>query len=116
MCPITKSDRHDGPGLVDELVPGIAAVIEDVVVGAEDTPIDGCTLSDDDKAILAKLLRETIAREGLSRSERGTEEYVTMDRTTIDVRIQGPNALRTEYEGDDVRAKRSNDRGRRGSR
>jgi hypothetical protein len=36
MCPITKSDRHDGPRLVDELVPGIAAVLEDVIVGAED--------------------------------------------------------------------------------
>jgi hypothetical protein len=36
MCPVAQADRHDGPGLVDELVPGIAAVIEDVVVGAED--------------------------------------------------------------------------------
>src|SRR5712671_1033 len=36
MCPIAQADRHDGPGLVDELVPGIAAVLEDVVVGAED--------------------------------------------------------------------------------
>jgi hypothetical protein len=31
MDPIAKPDGHDGPGLVDELVPGIAAVIDDVV-------------------------------------------------------------------------------------
>jgi hypothetical protein len=36
MRPITKPDRHDGPRLVDELVPNIAAVLEDVVVVAED--------------------------------------------------------------------------------
>src|SRR5260370_4711827 len=36
MRPIAQADRHDGPWLVDELVPGEAAVCEDVVVGAED--------------------------------------------------------------------------------
>jgi hypothetical protein len=36
MRPVAQSDRHDGPRLVDEFVPGIAAVLEDVVVGAED--------------------------------------------------------------------------------
>jgi hypothetical protein len=36
MRPVAQSDRHDGPRLVDELVPGIAAVLEDVLVGAED--------------------------------------------------------------------------------
>jgi hypothetical protein len=30
------SDRHDHPRAIDELVPGIAAVGEDVVVGYED--------------------------------------------------------------------------------
>ncbi len=36
MCPIAQANRHDGPGLVGERVPGVAAVIEDVVIGAED--------------------------------------------------------------------------------
>ena len=36
MGPVAQSDRHDLPGLVDELVPGLAAVAEDVVVGCED--------------------------------------------------------------------------------
>src|SRR5215210_5790518 len=36
MRPIAQADRHDGPWLVDELVPGKAAMLEDVVVGAED--------------------------------------------------------------------------------
>ena len=36
MSPIAEADRHDDPGLGDELVPGIAAVIEDGVIGGED--------------------------------------------------------------------------------
>src|SRR5882762_4516761 len=36
MCPTAQANRHDGPGLVGERVPGVAAVIEDVVIGAED--------------------------------------------------------------------------------
>lgn len=30
MCPVAHSDRHDFPGLIDELVPGVAAVIDDI--------------------------------------------------------------------------------------
>jgi hypothetical protein len=36
MRPIAQSDRHDFPGLIDELVPGVAAVIDDIVIGFED--------------------------------------------------------------------------------
>ena len=36
MGPIAGPDGHDFPGLVDELVPGKAAVVEDVLVGPED--------------------------------------------------------------------------------
>ena len=36
MGPIPGSDGHDFPGLVDELVPGKAAVVEDILVGLED--------------------------------------------------------------------------------
>lgn len=36
MCPLPQSERHDAPGLVGEAVPGVAAVVEDVVVGLED--------------------------------------------------------------------------------
>ena len=35
-CPIAASDGHDFPGLVDERVPGEAAVIDDVVERFED--------------------------------------------------------------------------------
>src|SRR6266853_555147 len=34
--PIAVSDGHDFPGLIDEGVPGVAAVIDDVVEGFED--------------------------------------------------------------------------------
>ena len=37
MSPIAEADRHDDPGLVDELVPGVAAVIEDGAIGGEDS-------------------------------------------------------------------------------
>lgn len=36
MRPIAQSNGHDAPGLIDELVPGGTAVIDDVVCGFED--------------------------------------------------------------------------------
>ena len=44
MSPIAHSDGHDPPGLIDEFVPRVAAVIDDVVVGFEHPvgePVDG---------------------------------------------------------------------------
>ena len=35
-CPIAASDGHDFPGLIDERIPGVAAVIDDFVEGFED--------------------------------------------------------------------------------
>jgi hypothetical protein len=35
--PLAESDGHDAPGLVDELVPCFAAMIDEIVVGLEDT-------------------------------------------------------------------------------
>lgn len=36
MSPVAEADGDDFPGLIDECIPGGAAVIEDVVVGLED--------------------------------------------------------------------------------
>ena len=36
MRPITQPDGHDTPGLIGELVPSIAAMVDEVVVGCED--------------------------------------------------------------------------------
>src|SRR4051794_7267003 len=36
MSPVAQSDGHDEPGLIGELVPRFAAVVEDVAVGGED--------------------------------------------------------------------------------
>ena len=36
MRPVTQSDGHDAPGLIDEAVPSVAAVIDDIVVRGED--------------------------------------------------------------------------------
>jgi len=35
--PLAEPDGHDAPGLVDELVPCFAAVIDEIVIGFEDT-------------------------------------------------------------------------------
>jgi hypothetical protein len=35
-CPVAKADGHDQPGAVDELVPGVAAQLDDLVIGFED--------------------------------------------------------------------------------
>ena len=35
-CPVSTRDRHDFPGLVNQRVPGRAAVVDDVVEGFED--------------------------------------------------------------------------------
>ena len=37
MRPLAQSDGHDAPRLVDELVPSIAAMVDEIVVGFEDT-------------------------------------------------------------------------------
>lgn len=36
MRPLAEADGHDAPGLVDELVPSLAAVIDEIIVGFED--------------------------------------------------------------------------------
>ncbi len=36
MSPLAQADGHDDPGLVDELVPSVTEVIDDLLVGVED--------------------------------------------------------------------------------
>lgn len=36
MGPFAEPDGHDGPGLIDQLVPGMAAMVDDIFVGLED--------------------------------------------------------------------------------
>ncbi len=36
VCPIAQSEGHDFPGLIDEFVPGVAAMVDNVLVGFED--------------------------------------------------------------------------------
>ena len=36
MNPGSQADGHDAPGLIDEFIPGSAAMIEEIVVGFED--------------------------------------------------------------------------------
>jgi hypothetical protein len=34
--PLAQSDGHDAPGLIDELVPSVAAMVDEIVVGFEE--------------------------------------------------------------------------------
>ena len=36
MRPLAQSDGHDAPGLIDELVPSVTAMVDEIVVGFED--------------------------------------------------------------------------------
>jgi hypothetical protein len=36
--PLAQSDGHDSPGLIDELVPSLAAVVDEIVVGFKGRP------------------------------------------------------------------------------
>ena len=36
MSPLAQSDGHNAPRLIDEAIPSVAAVIDDIVVRAED--------------------------------------------------------------------------------
>ena len=36
MCPLTQTNGHDFPGLIDEFVPGEAAMIDDIVMRFKD--------------------------------------------------------------------------------
>jgi hypothetical protein len=61
MRPVAEDDGDDFPGLIDEIVPGGAAVIKDVVVGLEDAarePIVAHELPDALRAGLAVALDE----------------------------------------------------------
>ncbi len=57
--PVAACDGHDFPGLIDESVPGITAMIDDIVEGFEDTvrqPVLSHELPD---ILLAVKLRST---------------------------------------------------------
>ncbi len=61
MRPFSQPDGHDDPGLFDEAVPGVAAMVEDIVIGRENPvrePVFGDELPDVlDRVRLCALLR-----------------------------------------------------------
>jgi len=57
------ADGHDRPWLIDELVPGVAAVVENVVVGLED-PIGQPVIAHELPDILDRVELGTFRRKG----------------------------------------------------
>ena len=61
MRPIAQADRHDGPGLIEKLVPGVAAVLDDIGLGGEH-PIG--------EPVVAQILPDILGRIELGRFRR----------------------------------------------
>src|SRR3954453_8500854 len=64
MSPVSQADGHDKPGPISELVPRLAAVVEDVWIGGEDAVGD---------PVLAHVLPDVLGRVQLRRL--GRERY-----------------------------------------
>jgi hypothetical protein len=76
MSPLAQSDGHDFPRAVDERIPGVAAVIDDIVVGFEDTvrePVVGHVLPDVFNGIEFRAFR----RQGKNGDVGGNEQLLT---------------------------------------
>jgi hypothetical protein len=62
MGPFAAADSHDVPRLIDELIPGFAAVVDDVVVGCED-PVGEPVVAHELPDILNRVEFRTFGRE-----------------------------------------------------
>ena len=62
MHPFAQAEGHDAPGLVGELVPGIAAVIEDILVAGED-PVGEPVLAHELPDVLDRVQLRSFGRE-----------------------------------------------------
>ena len=76
MCPVPSSEGYDAPRLAGELVPRLAAVGDDVVVGVED-PVR--------EPILAHELPDVLHRVQLGRARRQLQGVVGDDEPAGDV-------------------------------
>ena len=98
MSPFTQPDGHDAPGLIDELVPSVAAVVDDVVVGFEDAvrqPVVAHELPD-------VLDRVEFGASGRERQQRDVVGYDQFCRTMPPCLIEQQNGMcaRSDMEGD----------------
>ncbi len=66
MGPFAGSDRDDFPRLFDELVPSIAAVIDDILVGLED-PVREPVVADELPDVLDRVQLGGSGRQGQER-------------------------------------------------
>jgi hypothetical protein len=83
MRPIAQSNGHNAPGLVDELVPGVAAVSDDFVVAFEHSvgePIVAQELSD----VFGWIEFGTLCRQRQNGDVFGNVELVTSSSTAPD--------------------------------
>ena len=63
MSPTAQSDGHDGPGLLDELVPGIAAVIDEIIVAGE-YPVGEPIVADELPNVFLRVELRAFGRQG----------------------------------------------------
>ena len=63
MRPFADPDGHDGPGLIDQFVPGMAAMVDDIVVGLED-PVGQPVVAHELPDVLDRVQFRTFWRQG----------------------------------------------------
>src|SRR3546814_4729200 len=84
MGPFASSDGHDAPRLVDELVPRLTAVVDDVVVGGED-PVGEPVIAHELPDVLDRVQLGTFGRQSDDRSEEHTSELQSLMRISYAV-------------------------------
>jgi transposase len=86
MCPIAQTDGHDAPGLIEEGIPGAAAMVDDIVVGFEDAvrqPVDGV----DGAPTASKVPRWMLSQIHLREPSMGksNEKFAAVTRVGLDL-------------------------------
>jgi hypothetical protein len=91
MSPIAKSDVHHAPGLVGELVPGVGAMGDDVVIAGED-PVGEPVIADE---LQDFLLRIEFRRARRQRQQRHVGTIARNSRPSVCQPTDTPNSSRS---------------------
>jgi hypothetical protein len=70
LCPIEHSDGHDPPRLSDKLVPSIAAVVDDLIIGVED-PVRKPVIAHELPDVFLRIQLRALCRQRDQRDVRG---------------------------------------------
>ena len=115
MRPIAQSDRHDGPGLVYELVPSLAGEIDDIVIALVDPvgePVVSYVLPDvldrvqfgrarwqgQEGGVLGDLQLSAGVPSGLVEDDKGVRPIADLRRDLIEMPLHGLRVAARQHE------------------